>query len=258
MQAIRATVRLSAFAALTLALMPVQQLLLWTAPALAKRLPHRYHRLVCRILGVRLTVVGRLPASGAALIVSNHVSWLDIPVLSALAPVSFVAKREVGTWPFFGTLARLQRTVFVDRDRRNRTGASAGELADRLAAGDMVVLFPEGTSSDGSGVLPFKSAFFAGAETAGTPVIPIAIAYAGFRNLPMGRRLRPFFAWYGDMNLPPHLWQALATGPIEVTLVCHPPLTLENGLTRKHMARTAEAAIRRSLAHALHGRLEMG
>jgi 1-acyl-sn-glycerol-3-phosphate acyltransferase len=257
MRAIRATVRLSAFAGLTLALMPVQQVLLWIAPPLAKRLPHRYHRLVCRILGVKLRIVGTLPRRGPALIVSNHVSWLDIPVLSAVAPVSFVAKREVGTWPFFGTLARLQRTVFVDRDRRHRTGASAGELAARLAEGDMVVLFPEGTSSDGSGVLPFKSAFFAGAEAAGTPVIPVAVAYAGFRNLPMGRRLRPSYAWYGGMDLPPHLWQALATGPIEVTLVCHAPLAAENGVTRKDLARTAETAIRRSLARALHGRLEM-
>ncbi|MEL6873345.1 MAG: lysophospholipid acyltransferase family protein, partial [Pseudomonadota bacterium] len=112
---IRAVTRLGAFALLTLPLMPVQAILKRTAPDAARRFPHWYHRQVCRILGIRLHVDGQIDRNAPALIVANHASWLDIVVLSAVAPVSFVAKKDVAGWPFVGTLARLQRTVFVDR-----------------------------------------------------------------------------------------------------------------------------------------------
>ena len=167
-------------------------------------------------------------------------SWLDIVVLSAVAPVSFVAKKEVDAWPFFGSLARLQRTVFVDRDRRHATGNSRDDMRERLKAGDILVLFPEGTSSDGRSVLPFKSSFFGAAEIEGVLVQPVSIAYRGHRNLPMTRRLLPSYAWYGDMDLAPHLLEALATGPVEVAVICHPPLSLSGELNRKALARHAE------------------
>jgi 1-acyl-sn-glycerol-3-phosphate acyltransferase len=207
---------------------------------------------VCRILGVRLKIVGTPPTEGPALIASNHVSWLDIVILSAVAPLSFIAKREVNGWPFFGSLARLQRTVFVHRDRRHATGNSRDEMRDRLKQGDILVLFPEGTSSDGHRVLPFKSSFFGAAEYPGVVVQPVTIAYGGHRNLPMNGRLRPSYAWYGDMDLPPHLWEALATGPVEVTVVCHPPLSLSGEVTRKHLAAHTEELVRRGLVLALH------
>ena len=211
-----------------------------------------YHRLVCRILGIRLKIIGKPPESGPLLIASNHVSWLDIMVLSAVAPLSFVAKREVNTWPFFGSLARLQRTVFVDRDRRHATGNSRDEMQERLKQGDILVLFPEGTSNNGVEVLPFKSSFFGAAAFEGVLVQPVSLAYAGHRNLPMNRRLMPFYAWYGDMDLAPHLWEALGTGPIEVTVVCHPPLSLSGEMNRKALARHAEEQVRRGVALALH------
>lgn len=212
----------------------------------------RYHRLVCRVLGIRVETYGRPPVEGPLLIVSNHVSWLDIVVLSAVAPVSFVAKKEVASWPFFGSLARLQRTVFVDRERRHATGNSRNDMQARLRAGDILVLFPEGTSSDGRRVLPFKSSFFGAADIDGVLVQPVSIAYRGQRNLPMNRRLMPSYAWYGDMDLAPHLLQALATGPIEVAVICHPPLSLSGELTRKALARHAEQQVRRGVAGALH------
>jgi len=249
---LRPWVVLFLFTALTLPLMPLQQLFLWTWPRMARVFPMHYHRLVCRILGIRLNVVGGAPEQGPLLIVSNHVSWLDIVVLSAIAPVSFVAKREVGRWPFFGTLARLQRTVFVDRDRRHATGDSRSEMQERLKAGDMLVLFPEGTSGDGRSVLPFKSSFFGAAELPGVLVQPLSIAYRGHRNLPMTRRLLPSYAWYGDMDLAPHLLGATRAGPIEVTVVCHPPLSLGGEVNRKGLARHAEAQVRQGLALALH------
>jgi 1-acyl-sn-glycerol-3-phosphate acyltransferase len=232
--------------------MPLQQVFLWVSPAMARVFPMYYHRLVCRILGIRVEVAGKAPPMGPLLIVSNHASWLDVVVLSAVAPVSFVAKKQVSSWPFFGSLARLQRTVFVDRERRHATGNSRDDMQQRLKSGDILVLFPEGTSSDGRRVLPFKSSFFAAAEIEGVLVQPVSLAYRGHRNLPMNRRLLPSYAWYGDMELAPHLFQALATGPVEVAVIFHEPLSLSGENNRKALARHAEEQVRRGVTLALH------
>lgn len=240
------------FGAFTLPLMPLQQLLIWTWPRRARDFPMYYHRLVCRVLGVKIKVIGNAPQAGPVLIAANHVSWLDIVVMSAVAPVSFVAKSEVAKWPFFGSLARLQRTVFVDRERRHATGDGRDELRARLTAGEIMVLFAEGTSGDGRSVLPFKSSLFGAADVTGLAVQPVTLAYAGHRNLPMNRRLLPSYAWYGDMDLMPHLIGALRSGPIEVTVICHPPLPAGGEVDRKALARRAEAEVRRGLALALH------
>lgn len=252
MSRIRPWVVLAMFVMLTLPLMPLQQLFLWFSPRMARAFPMHYHRLLCRLLGVKVEVFGRVPQHGPLLIVSNHVSWLDIVVLSAIAPVSFVAKKEVAGWPLFGSLARLQRTVFVDRDRRHATGTSRDEMRERLAAGDIIVLFAEGTSGDGRTVLPFKTSFFGAAEMPGVLVQPVTLAYRGHRNLPMTRRLLPSYAWYGDMELAPHLVGAVSAGPIEVAAVCHPPLSLTGEVNRKALARHAEDQVRRGLVLALH------
>jgi 1-acyl-sn-glycerol-3-phosphate acyltransferase len=240
------------FVALTLPLMPLQQLFIWFWPRMAMTFPMYYHRLICRILGVRVEVMGEIPQHGPLLLASNHVSWIDIIVLSSVAPVSFVAKSEVAGWPFFGSLARLQRTVFVDRGRRHAAGGSRDHMRERLRNGDMMVLFAEGTSGDGRSVLPFKSSLFAAAEFPGVLVQPVSLAYRGHRNLPMNRRLLPAYAWYGDMDLIPHLLGALRNGPIEVTIVCHPPLSLGGELNRKALARHAEEQVRQGLVLALH------
>ena len=258
MSRLRPVLILLFFALLTLPLMPVQQMLIWLWPAMARVFPMHYHRMVRRLIGVRVKLIGHMPEAGPTLVVSNHVGWMDIVILSSVAPLSFVAKREVNGWPFFGSLARLQRTVFVRRDRRHATGNSRDEMQERLKAGDTLVLFPEGTSNDGRSIQPFKSSFFGAAELTGVIIQPVTIAYSGHRNLPMNGRLRPFYAWYGDMDLPPHLWQALAMGPIEVTVICHPPLSLSGEASRKALARHSEALVRQGLVAALHGPAEMG
>ncbi|MCP1336417.1 lysophospholipid acyltransferase family protein [Futiania mangrovi] len=256
---LRAITLLSLFAAWTLALMPVQ----WAAlrlPGRAKvRIPHLYHRSLLRLFGLRMRVTGAPVAPGPVLIVANHQSWVDIVTLSALTELSFIAKGEVGTWPFFGTLARLQRTVFVDRTRRNHTGRQRDEIRARLDAGDRLVLFAEGTSNDGNRVLPFRTALFGAVELSGTPapcVQPVSVAYTRLHGLPMGRTYRPIVAWYGDMDLAPHLWDWLKAGPMDVEIHVHPPVDPAETGDRKRLARRCETDVRRGLRALLSGRAE--
>ncbi len=249
---------LLAFAAITVPLMPVQQLFVWFWPEGARCLPHLYHRLLARVLGIKVVVSGPLPPPGAALIVANHVSWIDIIVLSAVMPVSFVAKSDIGRWPFFGTLAKLQRSVFVERERRHSTGRERETISQRLGAGGKVVLFPEGTSGDGRSVLPFRSSYFAAVHEARLPIVPVTLAYTRTWGLPMTPRELPRYAWYGDMDLPAHLWKALAEGPLTVEVYLHQALHLDHPKARKGLAAKAETLIRTSLVAALHDRRKTG
>jgi 1-acyl-sn-glycerol-3-phosphate acyltransferase len=192
----------------------------------------------------------------ATLFISNHSSYLDIPVLGSLLPTSFVAKNEVGGWPLFGLLARLQRTVFVDRNARHRADEQRDSIAGRLQAGDKLVLFPEGTSSDGNRTLPFKTALFAVAATQvdGKPLTlqPVSVTATHLDGLPLGHAWRALYAWYGDMELPPHLWQlARLGGRIRVLVEFHPPVSLADFSSRKALAdhcwRTVAAGVERAV-----------
>ncbi|HMM14051.1 MAG TPA: lysophospholipid acyltransferase family protein [Parvibaculum sp.] len=261
---LRASFLLTGFILSALLLMPVQAVALKFGLPLAKRLPNRYHRFLCKLVGIRVVTRGEPYAGGACLIAANHTSWLDIPVMASLQPSSFVAKSEVAGWPFFGTLARLQETVFVERERRTRTAESRNAIHSRIAAGDRLVLFPEGTSSDGNRVLPFKSALMSVAQLTivngdedredDLVVQPVSVAYVKLHGLPMGRQFRPFFAWYGDMELFPHLWEAFSLGPIDVVVEYHKPVTIREIGNRKALALYCEEACRRGVSRALVGR----
>lgn len=260
MGALRGGFVLTAFFGLTVPLMPVQAVLVRLAPRAARRLPNWYHRKVCRLLGVKLNVEGALAAGEPVLLICNHTSWLDIPVLSAVAPVSFVAKKEVGSWPFVSWLAKLQRTVFVDRTRRQAAGDAAGEISQRLAAGDVIVLFPEGTSSDGNRVLPFKSSLFGAVKPgargngAGAIVQTAAIVYTHSNGVPLARADRPKVGWYGDMEMTSHAWSVLKSGPIGVTVRIGPPAGLDSFADRKDLAMKSERAIRNAVHQILRAR----
>lgn len=225
-----------------------QALLRRAKPALAYRMTAPFHRLVCRVLGIRRSVSGPLPVPEPMLVLSNHVSWLDIIVLGSLMPLSFVAKSEIDSWPGVNLLARAQRTVFVNRQRRVATGAVAGEIAARLAEGDAIVLFAEGTTSDGNRVLPYRSALIGAAGEGRVCVLPVALQYARQAGLPLTRRERPGIAWYGDMDLVPHLRALLSAPPIDVTIHIGPCLIMQGSADRKRIAAEAEAFARQALA----------
>ncbi|HEY8336959.1 MAG TPA: lysophospholipid acyltransferase family protein [Tardiphaga sp.] len=256
---IRFTAVLLAITVLTLLLLPLQLIGIVFNLRLQRSIPHLYHRAFCALVGVRIREVGTRTADTPVLILSNHVSWLDICVITALAPVVFIAKSEVARWPVFGWLARLQRTIFIDRQARHKTGAATREIGDRLLGGDAVVLFAEGTSSDGIRILPFRSALVGAVHHAlGTSthhkaitVQPMSLAYVGFDGLPVGRALRERVAWYGDADLIPHFIGVLASGAIDITVSWGDAVAYDMTADRKQIARDAEQAVRRMTTAAL-------
>lgn len=253
--------RLLAYVVWTVTMIPIQWLLLRLSSPAALRLPKFYHGVCARILGFDLRVNGTISTARPTLFVSNHSSYLDITMLGALIEGSFIAKTEVGTWPFFGTLARLQRTVFVDRKPRN-AAEHRDSIQGRLEQGDNLVLFPEGTSSDGNRTLPFKTALFsvagmkvstAGAEPRAITVQPISITYTALDGLPLGREYRPLCAWYGDMSLLPHLWTVAGLGRVTVQIDFHEPISVDDFGSRKELAQHCAQAVAAGVSSAVTG-----
>lgn len=243
----------------TMALGPLQRLAIARRWPLAERLPVHWHRVACRVIGIRVRIVGEPCRDRPLLIASNHQSWADIIVLGAVMPLAFIAKSEVAQWPVFGLLARLQRTVFVERAARGRTGEQANSIAGRMVAGDAMVLFAEGTTSDGNEVLPFKTALFGAAQAAivasgaVVAVQPVAIAYTHASGLPLGRSGRPLAAWPGDVELMPHLTAVLREGAVDVEISFGAPIAFTRASDRKAVARDCESAAARMLAASLRG-----
>jgi len=249
--------RLVGYVFLTLLLMPIQALLVALGSRAAERFPLSYHRICCRMMGIDIATVGTMSRHRPTLFVSNHTSYLDITVLGALIPGSFVAKAEVARWPLYGWLAKLQRTVFVDR-KRNTSHLQRDQLQRRLAAGDNLILFPEGTSNDGNRVLPFRSALLSVAEApiseASLIIQPVSVAYVALNGIPMGHGLRPLVAWYGDMTLGPHLWQFSRLGKVTAVVEFHPPVDLKDAGSRKDLTRYCLTAVAGGVERALTGR----
>jgi lyso-ornithine lipid O-acyltransferase len=257
---LRVIVVVAVFALVTLPLMPLQWAAIALKRPLRRRLPVLYHRFVCRLLGIRVRCTGAPVGTRPLLIVANHASWLDISIITSLAPVVFVAKAEIARWPFFGLLARLQRSIFVERDRRHKTGAVNEQIAQRLAEGDPVLLFGEGTAGDGNRVLPFRTALIGaagaalGAEGATVWIQPLSIAYVSQQGIPLGRHLRPRAAWYGKMGLVPHIGGLVRTGAVDVVATFGEPIAYDAATDRKALARRLETSIRGLTVAALRAR----
>ncbi|MGO1119428.1 lysophospholipid acyltransferase family protein [Rhodovibrionaceae bacterium A322] len=249
--------RLSAFALFTLVCMPVQACLVLFRSSWQSQFPRWYHRQLIWLLGFQVEVKGLQTAKHPTLFVANHVSYWDIVVLGSLVRGCFVAKSEVASWPFFSTLAKLQRTVFVER-RSSRAAEQRDQIVQRLEAGDDLILFAEGTSSDGNRVLPFKSALFSVAERrvgdAPLQVQPVTVSYTKLDGLPMGRFLRPYFAWYGDMDLAPHIWESLGLGNVTVQVTFHAPVDIEAFGSRKALSDFCQQRVRDGMVESLTGR----
>jgi len=222
------------------------------------RFARLYWSTICKLMGMKVRIIGE-PASGGTrpvVYASNHSSWLDVPVLGGNLLACFVSKDDVGQWPVVGQVARLGRTIFVSR-QRGTTGRERDDMRKRLAAGDDLILFPEGTSSDGTCVLPFHSSFFAAAKPSGSasdgalrtapscrPLVqPVSVVYDRLAGLPVGNARRAVFAWYGDMDLASHFWQLAQWRTMRASIVLHPPLDPADFATRKELAQAAWDAV---------------
>lgn len=216
-----------------------------------------YYRVLCALLRIHVHVDGEPVRDRAVLFISNHVSWVDIVVIGSIQPVAFVAKSEVRKWPLIGITAKIQRTVFVDRARRHQAADAVNEIVKRLAGGTSVVLFAEGTSSDGNRVLPFRSALVGAvrqAAAAGSILIqPMSICYTGQHGIPMGRQHRPLVAWYGDLDFMPHIKDFIEHGAVDAVVNYGTPMAADEGADRKAMAKTLEDAVRAITASTLRG-----
>ena len=247
--------------AVTLIILPFQLIGLAFDLKIRRYLPRYWHRTACFLLGIRIHVHGRIDRRRPLMLASNHVSWKDILVLGAIADVVFIAKMEVAEWPIFGTLAKLQKSIFVVREQKRRTGEQVNEIAERMSAGEIVVLFPEGTTSDGNRLLEVKSSLF-GAAAAAVPhtkegvvhVQPVAIAYTRVHGMAMGRYHRPIAAWPGDIELGPHLLGILKEGAIDVDVAFGETVDFRAGDNRKHLSQAVTSRMRRMLVKHLRGR----
>jgi len=239
----RAARRCATIIALTLPSMLIQAVLLCIPGHAKVTFPLFFWGRFARALGLDVRVVGKLATENSdrpVIFVSNHSSWVDVPVVGGVLPGPFVAKGDVERWPVVRTIARLGRTVFVSRERGS-TGRERDAMQEVLARGDNLILFPEGTSSDGSRVLPFRSSFFALAEgksrgagpssgkrpgsAVRPPLIqPVSVVYDRLNGLPAGRSSRPVFAWYGDMDIASHFWRMTQHLDMRVTVLLHAPL----------------------------------
>ena len=219
-----------------------------------------YYRFLCKLLRMRVRVVGTPVRDRAVLFVSNHVSWLDIVAIGSVQPVCFVAKIEVRKWPLVGITAVRQRTVFVERARRHQAADAVMQIVERIERGTSVVLFAEGTSSDGNRVLPFRSALLGAVEAAAkqpgaqVEIQPMAIAYTAQQGVPMGRRNRPLAAWYGDMHFMPHIKALIDRAVVDAVVSYGEPLRADAAASRKQIAQQFERTTRRLMAETLRGR----
>ena len=232
----------------TLIAIPVQGLMLVLPGRLYVRFARIYWTVVRQLFGLRLRVIGA-PAAGApgagraVVFVANHSSWLDIPVLGSTLFGCFVSKDEIADWPLISTVARLGRTVFVSRDRA-RTLEERDAMQTRLRGGDNLFLFPEGTTSDGSRVLPFRSAFLSIAVGPDAPLLqPVSLVYDRLAGLPTGRAARQLFAYYGDTGIGTHFWRLAKWRGLRVTLLLHPVLDPSGFADRKALAQAVWLAV---------------
>ncbi len=258
---LRAAFRIAGFVVLTAALVPAQALAIAFSRPCSRRLPIFFFRLYCRLFGFSVRVKGKQEPGGPTLFVCNHISYVDIVVLGSVIAASFISRADIADWPLIGLLARLHRTVFIDRVSR-RVARHRDDVSARLALGDDLILFPEGTSDDGNTVLPFKSALFSVAEqeVRGRPlaVQPVSIAYTRLDGLPIGREQRQRYAWYGDMTLLPHAWRMLSLGRVSVMVEFHTAVSGAAFESRKALAAHCYRVIAAGVAAANAGRAADG
>ncbi len=217
-------------------------------------LPRLFHRLGCIFVGMRVNVVGTPNRGHPTLLVSNHISWTDILAVGSVADLTFVAKSEIEKWPVVGFMASLQKTIYVDRNRRRDAHRTSTEMARRMASGGSVLLFAEGQSDIGTHVLPFRTALIGAAQhammAAGARDVfiqPMTIAYTKLQGMPVSRNERTLIAWIKSKTVGENIREILAGSVREVTVAFGEPVPFTESDDRKAVSRRCEAEVRRML-----------
>jgi 1-acyl-sn-glycerol-3-phosphate acyltransferase len=217
------------------------------------RVGHFAQRIVLKILGIELKTHGQLVADRPILYLANHASYIDLLVICATIPVRCVSKAEVRNWPIFGRCARLAKTIFINRTA-GKTHANLAKISSALQQGDSIMLFPEGTTSDGNQVLTFKSSLLKVLEDADNLQIdiqPVTIAYTQINGRCLTSNERHLYSWFGDMTLAPHLWQLFKIKRSTVEMKFHPVIQGPATKNRKQLAKTCQHIIANGLEELL-------
>lgn len=236
--------KLLGFILLTLLMVPLGLLCrISKNPRYVLRLSQRYFQLCSLVIGLRVSVKGEIQNQEPLLLVSNHISYLDILALGSAAPITFIPKSEISGWPFIGSLCRLIGCVFVDR-RRSQTKQNMAAIHEGIAQGKALTLFAEGTTGSGKTMQTIRSSYFQLVEEFAGPLTiqPVYISYDRVHGLPMDESTRYRIAWVGDEELVPHLTELLTLGVIDVTVHFLPPINLSNCKTRKDIATACQMA----------------
>lgn len=243
----------------TALLLPVQYLAVKFNWSIAKKIPVIWHRVVAKSIGIKVDVFGTLTKDRPLLVVANHVSWLDIVILGGIAELSFIAKNEVDDMPGANLLARMQRTIFVVRENKREVAKQAKEVTERLLANDAMVLFAEGTTGDGQGVLEFKSSLFGATQFALKSgkvddmfVQPVCITYNRLHGMPIGRIGRTAAAWPGDVELKPHFMKILRHSAWDVEVHIADTIKVDETSGRKFIASYSRTKIREMFIRSNH------
>jgi 1-acyl-sn-glycerol-3-phosphate acyltransferase len=216
--------------------------------------PRWFHKVSTVFLGMRVNLLGEPVAGRPTLILSNHISWTDIIAIGSVADVTFVAKSDVAKWFFVSFMASLQRTIYVDRNRKSDAKRGSREIGKRIAERGAVLLFAEGQSDIGTHVLPFRSALVGAAqhamEEAGAKDVviqPLTVAYTHLQGLPVGRTDRALIAWIKGKSIGENIREILGGGMKDVTVAFGIPRVMDQSADRKVVTKQVEDDVRRML-----------
>ena len=246
--------RLIIFLLLTLALLPFQFIIVFFIKNYAYIIPYFYHKICLRIFGIKIKTFGKVSINSPILLISNHASYLDIIILGSLFKTSFIAKKEISKWPLLGILAKLQNTIFIDR-RVSSLKNQENKIIKHLNEKKNLVIFPEGTSSDGNRVLPFKSSLFnIFKKNLNSKILvqTITIVYKKINGIPMNRIERKNITWHSNMDLIPNIFNVLKKLSIEVEVIFNDEFLPSKEYDRKKIALHCWEKINYNLINSLY------
>lgn len=247
MRSVIAAAKIGTFLFTSLFTMLIQgTLLAFTRGPLVLVYPRYYYAFLCRLFGLRVMVEGEIAHGRNIVYAGNHLSYLDIVALGSVFNASFIAKKDIASWPFFGLMARCQRTLFISRDPRDAASETA-MVMNRLDEGLPLIAFPEGTSTNGLSVHPFKSSFFHIFLNRDLKIQPFTVTLRSIDEKPVSLPLRDQYAWYGDMTLLPHLWAFARSKGADIKVTLHNPVLTHEFSDRKQLSQAVYGEVSKGL-----------